>query len=234
MTSGATPELVQFVERAEQITKKVVQCLQSNTSFEEQLESEPIPVYIKSADSRVLFSNRAYRMVFSPNSMPVGRFGEAFLHETVIPISKASDALVLAGCTNTVFDHVGYDSYGHSVLFRTAKYSLLSIGHPSFSILGITKIQKVLADDEQGMTKMALLTDKWNRFMGLDSSDRDIAILLARGLSTSDIATRLDISKRTVENHRTSILESMAVEAPLDLIKLLVRLQEKGFGDLGV
>ena len=234
MQNGTQTSLLEFAETVDRITETVVRCLEENIPFDERLKKEPISIYIKSSEMRVLYSNDAYRSVFAPDSIPVGRFGEAFLQETVVPISKASDTLILGGCSSAIFDHFGHDSDGHAMLFRTAKRSLVAIGHPSFAILGITSIQKILVDEADCVGKAALLSDKWNRLMRLDEDDRALAIMLAQGLSTSEIAQRRDVSKRTIENHRNTIVGAMGLGSQLELVKLLVRLQEKGFGDLGV
>ena len=59
-------------------------------------------------------------------------------------------------------------------------------------------------------------------------------MLLARGLTPAEIAEKLSVAKRTIENHRRSILEALGESTQISLAKLLVRLQDRGYGDLGV
>ncbi len=53
-------------------------------------------------------------------------------------------------------------------------------------------------------------------------------------MSPAEIAELQGVSKRTIELHRTAILNSLGLPQPVDLIKLLVRLQENGLEDLRV
>ncbi len=79
-----------------------------------------------------------------------------------------------------------------------------------------------------------MLLSHWSRFRQLEPSEREIAICLARGMSPAEIAELQGVSKRTIELHRTAILNSLGLTQPVDLIKLLVRLQENGLEDLRV
>lgn len=46
--------------------------------------------------------------------------------------------------------------------------------------------------------------------------------LIAQGQSTKGIASRLDISPKTVDKHRAKVLEKMRVESPIELVQLLL------------
>ncbi|MCC9603243.1 LuxR C-terminal-related transcriptional regulator [Stieleria sp. JC731] len=230
----STSSLIEFVQTANRIAAMIAAALEKGDSFEPLINTESDLIYVKSADQRLLCSNEAYRRVFTPDELPVGRFGASFLHKTIIPISEASDRLILEGCMELLFEHYGRDSEGQLSLFRTAKKSLIGVGQGSFAILGITRVEKTFIDSDNEIAKGALLADQWRRFNELPELDRQIAISLARGMTAMEIAQEREVSKRTIENHRNTILQELGVGSPLEMIKLLVRLQEKGFGDLGV
>lgn len=196
------------------------------------LDDETECIYVKSADGQILYANAAYMDVFSKDGLAVGRFSASFLQRTVVPVSESSDRMVLTGCTRVVFDHYGHDSQGRPTLFQTAKVSLLGLGSPSVAILGVTRIREVL--ENRSDIKIALLSEKWNRFQRLDSQDREIAVQLAKGLTPAEIAQQMSVAKRTIENHRRSILEKLGEQSQINLAKLLVRLQDRGYGDLGL
>ncbi len=219
-----------FSTAVERIRVAVKQAFDLNQPL--NLSHEPDCIYVKSADGQILYANSAYMEVFSKDSLAVGRFSASFLQQTIVPVSESSDRMILTGCTRVVFDHCGHDAQGRPTLFQTAKVSLLGSGSPSVAILGVTRICQVLED--RADIKIALLSEKWNRFQSLDTQDRQIAVFLARGLSPAEIARQLSVAKRTIENHRRSILEKLGEESQISLAKLLVRLQDRGYGDLGV
>ncbi len=82
----------------------------------------------------------------------------------------------------------------------------------------------------------AIELDRANRYKGVRAGDiqellthltereREIADLLARGESTKQIALRLSISPKTVDNHRTKIFEKMNVENSTQLANLVAML----------
>ncbi|OYP35178.1 LuxR C-terminal-related transcriptional regulator [Rhodopirellula sp. MGV] len=234
LVPNTTSNLIDFIQSADRIAAIVAASLERGEQLEPLINQESDLVYLKSADQRLLCSNEAYRRVFTPDELPVGRFGASFLHRTIIPISEASDKMILEGCMSAVFDHYGRDSEGQLSLFRSAKKSLIGVGQGSFAILGITRVEKTFIDSDNEIAKGALLADQWRRFNELPELDRQIAVSLARGMTAMEIAQQREVSKRTIENHRNTILNELGVESPLEMIKLLVRLQEKGFGDLGV
>jgi two-component system response regulator NreC len=58
---------------------------------------------------------------------------------------------------------------------------------------------------------------------GLTSRQREVLILIAEGLSNQDIASRLDISVRTVERHRENIMARLNLHSRTDLVKYALR-----------
>jgi len=57
----------------------------------------------------------------------------------------------------------------------------------------------------------------------LTSREHEIIHLLAEGHSNKDIAVRLDISVKTVETHRTSIMRKIGVHSIADLVRYAIR-----------
>lgn len=62
----------------------------------------------------------------------------------------------------------------------------------------------------------------------LTQREREVAALVARGLSNKLIARELDISDKTVQVHRAHVLEKMAVHSAAQLAQLLVRIERDG------
>lgn len=222
-----------YHEYVDRITELAIQCLQQRVLFHEAFVHEPESIYIKSADRRIVYSNPAYMDIFPNVSHVIGLNGDGYLDESIAHPAKASDTMVLSGCQRVCFDHVGKDGRGRSILFRTEKRSLLGLGHPSVAIIGVSSILCVIEKPDPAM-RMATLPDRWARFQKLDEQDKEIAILSSQGRNASEIACELAVSKRTVENRRNSIQSSLKVDSQVELAKLMVRLQDNGFGEFGV
>ncbi|MEZ6091242.1 MAG: helix-turn-helix transcriptional regulator [Pirellulaceae bacterium] len=210
----------------------MIRCIANREPYEEKLIPEPDCVYLKTADGHMVFGNTTYQRVFVAGMSPSGRHAVSFLPKSLLNVSQHSDGMVLSGCCVVQYDHIGLDSSGRMLKFRTLKRSLIGVGAPHIAILGITRVLDVVEDPQINLA--AELCEKWKLFQALSDQDRNIAISIAKGLSTPTIADELHVSRKTIENHRTAVLEAMQVETPVDLIKLLVRLHDNGFGDLGL
>jgi two-component system response regulator TtrR len=59
-----------------------------------------------------------------------------------------------------------------------------------------------------------------NRFERLTPRERKVMSLLVSGMTNKEVARKLEISFRTVEVHRSRIMEKMAAESILELIEM--------------
>ena len=58
----------------------------------------------------------------------------------------------------------------------------------------------------------------------LTSREQEIMVLLAEGYSAKEAAAKLFISPKTVENHRTNIMNKLGLHSTLELVRYAVRL----------
>ena len=65
---------------------------------------------------------------------------------------------------------------------------------------------------------------KSNAYDTLTQREQEIMVLLSEGKSTGDIAEKLFISRKTVENHRSNIMNKLNVHTTLDLVRYAARL----------
>ncbi len=221
-----------FSAAATTLYDRVVKAIQSKSDIKAVIDASNDCVYLKTADGQILFSNAAYEALISGAVTPVGRYSDAFLNGTTKPVSASSDALIVSGCIQAEFEHPGRDVDGRDVMFRTFKKSLLGVGHPNMAIFGVTRIVAVLGQPEH--QKILDLARSWNLFQALDARDREIAKLVAQGEKPRAIAAKFEVSEKTVENRRNAALKALSLDSPIDLIKLLVRLQDNGFCDFGL
>jgi DNA-binding NarL/FixJ family response regulator len=94
----------------------------------------------------------------------------------------------------------------------------LSYGRPFFTS---SLAQKILAGYLGSEVQQA---DDGYRF-GLSERERQILQLLAEGYSNKEIATREEISVKTVETHRANIMRKLKVRSISDLVRFAVRNQ---------
>lgn len=91
------------------------------------------------------------------------------------------------------------------------KYSVLSIEDQSFGLLS-EKLDQIKALEEFKKSKLQL-------FSSLTPREVEMLTLLAQGHNNPEIASLLDISRRTVENHRKSINRKLRIRHFRDIIK---------------
>ena len=62
----------------------------------------------------------------------------------------------------------------------------------------------------------------------LSLRQRQVMALVATGLSNKEIALRLRISPRTVENYRAWVMEKMGATNLADLVRMVVQVESSG------
>ncbi|WP_197356600.1 helix-turn-helix transcriptional regulator [Aureliella helgolandensis] len=215
-----------------QLVRAIASAVTSLSDLRSVIEPSQNCVYIKSADGQILFTNSNHDRVFGSGATSTGRYSKTFLDETVVPVSEHSDRLITNGCAFVQFQNPGRDSNGQIVLLQTVKFSLLGIGHPKLAILGVTEILEVA---EQEPSKRVLsLSRSWHIFTQLDERDRKCAAMFAHGEKTKAIAEKFGVTDKTIDNRRVGILKAFGLNNTMELTRLLCRLQDNGFCDLGL
>ncbi|WP_430453526.1 helix-turn-helix transcriptional regulator [Rhodopirellula europaea] len=77
---------------------------------------------------------------------------------------------------------------------------------------------------EQGLS----LSESLLVYQQFDSVDRQICEAIAMGDTTGEIATMVGLTRRSVEVRRAKILERLQFTRPVEIVRLLVRLEENG------
>lgn len=88
----------------------------------------------------------------------------------------------------------------------------------------LERIREAVQRDQENRRKRSLAHGIQDRIARLTDREREIMDLLASGESTKQIAQRLSISPKTVDNHRAKVLEKMNVDNPTQLAHLLAAL----------
>lgn len=92
----------------------------------------------------------------------------------------------------------------------------------------IDRVRAALAADAQQQSHRDELDALRSRYASLTDRERDVLVLVVAGRSSKEIARVLDISHRTVETHRTRIMQKMSARSAVDLATMA-----QGLGLLG-
>ncbi len=179
--------------------------------------------------------------------------GEAYAFELLAWLAadagRCQRASWLLGAAQSLWDRTGGRLSGSAVLegyhkrahalaastLGTAKYAELLAAGAARPTGQIAELALAGADllPEAADTDATDEIDGWEDGEGLTAREREIAVLVARGLSNRDIATRLVISKRTVDAHVNHIFAKLGLSSRVQLtIWLRDRVPVRLFGEL--
>jgi two-component system response regulator FixJ len=88
----------------------------------------------------------------------------------------------------------------------------------------LESINNAVSRAPQARTEVHDLEDLRARAESLTGRQREVMELAATGLSNKEIALRLQISPRTVENHRAWMMERMGARNLAELVRMVMRL----------
>lgn len=220
----------QFAERVEEVVLQMRDLIRRGESLNPVMEDFEFPLCLKSAEKQVLATNSIYTSVFGWRASCVGRTGGSYLNDTIKPVADRSDDVILSGCESLDLTHEGVDGYGRRMKFRAIKRSFLGAGHPRIAIFLAMKLLHVEDLPETVHDRLLL---NWEVLKQLDARDKEIARLLCLGLTAQEVGQQMDLSKKTIEVRRASILRQFELDNTHQLARALVRLQDAGYCDFG-
>lgn len=83
------------------------------------------------------------------------------------------------------------------------------------------KINDIVIQDF--MTQSGQITNEKTAFQLLTPREREVLKLLAEGNSTKDMANKLELSIKTIENHRQQIMEKLDIHSIAELTKYAIK-----------
>lgn len=89
----------------------------------------------------------------------------------------------------------------------------------------IRRVQKALEQDIRERAELERADELVTRYSTLTPREREIAMKLVDGCANKTVALDLGISERTVELHRSRIMQKMASRSFAQLIKLLISIK---------
>jgi two-component system response regulator FixJ len=89
----------------------------------------------------------------------------------------------------------------------------------------LESIRNSLERNRKQARDTAEMDDLRNRFGALSARQRQVMELAASGLSSKEIARRLDISAKTVENHRAWVMERIGARNLAELVRMAIKIE---------
>ncbi len=91
----------------------------------------------------------------------------------------------------------------------------------------LTSIRSAVALRRQQAGDAAEIEKLRSRFNMLSTRQRQVMELAVAGMSNKQIAQRLDISHKTVENHRAWLMERMDAKSLAELVRIAMKIEER-------
>ena len=110
----------------------------------------------------------------------------------------------------------------HSAVEAIKKGAFDFLEKPVNGGLLVEKVQSALARSRQMYAEHLARKTREARLSLLTPKERQIAEMVVDGKSSPRIAEALDISVRTVENHRARLMEKLHVDSTIELVKLFL------------
>jgi FixJ family two-component response regulator len=110
----------------------------------------------------------------------------------------------------------------HSAVEAIKKGAFDFLAKPVNGSMLLDKVQSALARSRQLHTEHQARVAREARLALLTPKERQVAELVVAGKSSPKIAEELEISVRTVENHRARLMEKLHVDSAVELVKLFL------------
>ncbi|WP_146444263.1 helix-turn-helix transcriptional regulator [Botrimarina colliarenosi] len=189
-------------------------------------------IYLKNSDGVVVFSNEAHQRHFSHHGSPVGRTSQSYLEPTMAARGEKIASLLQEGCVYVECEFSGPCPDGCFYRIVSHKRSLKALESPGLAILGVLRLNR--QDDGNDVTQQIDLVSASTRFRELSDRDQEMCRLTALGISSRELGERLGMTTRGIELRKQKAFAKLGVAKAVDLARLLTRLQDRGYLDLGL
>jgi two-component system, LuxR family, response regulator FixJ len=91
----------------------------------------------------------------------------------------------------------------------------------------LTSVRRALAYDRQNRQTLAEFDGIRERIDSLTPSEREVMELLASGCANGKMADEMHVSERTVEVHRSRVMEKMGADSLAQLVRMYMEFQQR-------
>lgn len=189
-------------------------------------------ICIKNAASVVVATNPAFQRRLTDGQDPIGRHSLDLIDPSSRSASKLSDELVAGPTREIEFVYEARGGDGATYEMRCYKWSLRDLEEPSWAI---GMVNRRVARLSQRSPWISLCKQgRYDAFRQLSESDRWVCQQLAQGRSSIEIGRDMGLTRRAIEMRKRKVLDALGLETVADLIRLMVRLHDGGYVDLGL
>lgn len=183
-------------------------------------------VAIKGTDRSINRENLAFRKYVAFGKSVEEKTFDHFVIPNLSDTFQKTDGLILDGVSTLEFEHLGVWECGRPCMMISYKRCLAELNSSHYKILLLTRVIDYLGSEvnasRQSFSELLTLLQK------LDVTDQKICRGLASGDSTKDIANSVGLTTRSIELRRQKMMELFGFQRPIEIVKMLVRLQENG------
>lgn len=215
-----------FDQAVDQINQRINSWLAGPKFKPPELEDFEDPICLKNSELVVIHANQPYYSFFAGGTIPIGKKATTFLHNGVANISVKTDGLIKEGVSCLQFEHIGRGPDGRLYNICAYKRPLPKSNETACVVLEVSRPLSIREAETGGQLSVE---EQFGIYSNFSVDDKLICASYARGDSTKEIAAALDLSTKAIENHRKKMMLELRVERPVEIVKLLVRFEERGF-----
>lgn len=93
---------------------------------------------------------------------------------------------------------------------------------PCANQLLVETVRKAINTYSESRDKAKRLIEAHHRLESLSGREKQVALLVAEGMSSTEIAAKLGVGRRTAESHRSNILQKLGLSSTASLVELVV------------
>lgn len=181
-------------------------------------------ICIKNSQSIVVHTNSSFRDMIAGGRNPTGSRTDGYLSANFDKISQATDKLIIGGVKSIELEHIGHDTASQQSMFVTFKRRLDELRDPNLCFVVI--VRPISVEPRTPLQRRRTLSEQLVVYHDLDRTDQTICQMYYCGESTKTIAAVVGFTTRSIEIRRQKILDAFGFQRPVEIIKLLVRLEE--------
>lgn len=212
--------------------ERVVGAIEGNLSVAKAISDLPGCVFVKNPGGVMVNANEEFCQFFSGGDAVVGRHSSSFLDPSITDISLATDALVMDGVDALHYEHAARGPDGEAFVLHSYKRTLRSLGQRGQATFGYSRpIARITGDRIEGHLALA---ERFREYRELSEQDKWLCHQIALGASAASIGEELGVARRTVESRKSRVYQKLGVTKAVELARLLVHFQNRGYIDLGL
>lgn len=228
-TSKGTPfeYKVPFEQERDEILRTIVRWQIEHGSLSGlSLDNFESLVLIKNIQLVVMLENANFKRYVALGKSTEGLQTEQIFSPHVNHVYQLSDQLILDGAISLQVEHLSPWESNRTVTMVTYMKRLEDLKNPACAIIAISRAKDFVRSI--GIERRLSLNEALVLLQKLDDKDRTICNSLYDGDTTKETADSLGMTSRAVELRRQRILDLLGFERPIEIVKLLVRLEENG------